>query len=361
MMLLAVACSVGRSVQADAQGAPRLAPKRSLTVGPAPGCAIPPAGPPATRRDNAEARRLSAAGQEAALIGDQVAAREAFLRAAALNMGDERIAYDLARAHEELADSAKAIDEYCRYLTLSPGGSEATDVRDRLQRLVPAAAQQRAADVQVAFRLGLALFDDGRYVAAIGAFDDVVRGAPASPEGVYNRGLARAAAGRRAVALADFEQYRVTAPTVDDRVEVGRAIEVLRRPLYRPGVAFARGLVPGMGQIYTGHTVRGVLTLLGVAGSVILGATQRTVRETIDYTDPNGVPAPYVRTTRERTYLVPGGAAAGGLMLLGIIDGVTAAKRSQRDATVVARPGRAATVSVNVWNRQPTLGLALRF
>lgn len=344
-----------------AQGAaPRLTPKRALTVGPAPGCALPPSGPPAMRRDNAEARRLALAGQEAALIGDQTAARDAFARAATLNPGDERIAYDLGRAHEELADSARAIGEYCRYLTLSPAGSEATDVRDRLLRLVPQDVQRRAADVQVAFRLGLALFDDARYAAAVRAFDDVVRGAPESPEGIFNRGLARAAIGQRAVALTDLEQYRVNAPTVDDRVEVGRAIEVLRRPVYSVGGAFAASLIPGVGQLYTGHTIRGVLTMLGMGGGVGMALVQQTTTETIAYTDPNGVPAPYTRTFRERAYFVPGMAAAGGVMLIGLIDAVVSANRSQRGADVVARPSRTAVIRPLVSPRAAGLMVSLR-
>ena len=56
-------------------GAPSLSPRRTLTAGAAPGCELPMAGQaPAIRRDNAEARRLAAAGQEAALIGDQASA-----------------------------------------------------------------------------------------------------------------------------------------------------------------------------------------------------------------------------------------------------------------------------------------------
>ena len=345
-LIAAASLCVGVAGVLRAQGsAPRLAPKRTLTVGPAPGCAVPPSGPAAARRDNAEARRLALAGQEAALIGDQTAARDAFARAATLNPGDERVAYDLARAHEELADSARAVAEYCRYLTLSPGGSEAADVRDRLLRLVPAPVQRRAADVQVAFRLGLALFDDSRYEASAKAFDDVVRGAPESPEGFFNRGLARAATGQRAVALQDLEQYRVNAPAVDDRVEVGRAIEVLRRPVYNTGGAFAASLVPGMGQLYTGHTVRGVLTMIGTAAGIGAALVQTTTSETISYTDPNGVAAPYTRTFRERAYFVPGMAAAGGVMLIGMIDAVVSANRSQRGADVVARPTRTATIT----------------
>lgn len=327
--------------RAEAQGAPpRLTPKQTLTVGPAPGCAIPPSGPPAVRRDNAEARRLAAAGQEAALIGDQAAARDAFVRAATLNPGDERIAYDLARAHEELNDAGKAIAEFCRYLTLSPGGREATDVRDRLTRLVPAAAQRQAADVQVAFRLGLALFNDARYEAAARAFDDVVRGAPASPEGFFNRGLSRAANGSRTAALQDLEQYRINAPTVDDRVEVGRAIEVLRRPVYSPGGAFVRSVVPGLGQFYTGHAVRGLMTMIGAAGGAGLAFTQQTKTQTFAYVDPNGVPAPYTRTTTERSYFTVGIGAAGAITLIGMIDAIVSANRSQQGASIVARGTR---------------------
>lgn len=335
---------LGAPVQAQ-DGAPRLSPKRTLTVGPAPGCAAPPAGPPALKRDNAEARRLALAGQEAALIGDQTAARDAFARAAVLNPSDERVAYDLARAYEELADSTRAIGEFCRYLTLSPGGREAPDVRDRLLRLVPQAVQRRAADVQVAFRLGLALFDDARYDASAKAFDDVVRGAPESPEGYFNRGLARAAVGQRGAAMTDFEQYRVNAPAVDDRVEVGRAIEVLRRPVYSAAGAFAASLLPGGGQFYTGHTIRGLLTILGVGGGIGFAFVQTTTSETIAYTDPNGVPAPYTRTVRERTNFVPGVAAAGGLMLIGMIDAIVSANRSQRGSDVVARNPRAVSVA----------------
>ncbi|WP_373060794.1 hypothetical protein [Gemmatimonas sp.] len=332
-------------------------PKRTLTVGAAPGCDLPAVGQaPAARRDNAEARRLAAAGQEAALIGDQAAARDAFARAALLNPGDERIAYDLGRAHEELADSAKAVVEFCRYLSLSPAGREATDVRDRLRRIVPAVAQRQAADVQVAFRLGIALYDDGRYEAAIRAFDDVVRDAPSASEGYFNRGLARAANGARRAALQDLEQYRAKAPTVDDRVDVGRAIEVLRRPVYRPGVAFSRSLLPGFGQFYTGHPVRGVLVLAAAGAAAGLALTQQTTTATIAYVDPNGIPAPYTRTTQERSYFTAGIGAAAAVTIVGMIDAMVSASRSQRGATIQARIARsvsrgraASTVALAPW------------
>ena len=66
-------------------GAQTLRPKRSLTVSVAPGCESAAPRVASGTRDNAEARRLAAAGQEAALVGDQTAARDAFAKAAVLN------------------------------------------------------------------------------------------------------------------------------------------------------------------------------------------------------------------------------------------------------------------------------------
>ena len=339
---------------AAAQG---LSPKRVLTTGPAPGCAIVSSAlAVVARRDNVEARRLAAAGQEAALIGDQAAARDAFARAALLNPGDERVAYDLARAHEELADTSKAIAEYCRYLTLSPAGREAADVRDRLLHVVPRAAAQRAEDVQVAFRLGLALYDDGRYDASARAFDDVINIEPTSVEGYFNRGLARAASGKRAEAYADLEQYRANAPTVDDRVEVGRAIEVLRRPVYSPGIAALRSVLPGFGQFYTARPVRGVVAMVAVAGAAAFAFTSRTTESQIAYVDPNGVPAPYVRTIVDRPYFAPAAAAAVGITVLAGIEAIVFANRTQRGSSIMARsPGAGSTPSGGAFSMFPVL------
>jgi tetratricopeptide (TPR) repeat protein len=335
-----------------------LAPKRTLTVGPAPGCAAASAPPVVERRDNAEARRLAAQGQEAALVGDLAAARDAFARAATLNPTDERVAYDLGRAHEELADTTKAVSEYCRYLVLSPTGREAGDVRARLLGLVPRAVVETADAVEVAFRLGLATFDDGRYAAAVAAFDEVVQKAPAGIEGAYNRGLARAALGRRAEAIADLETFRAASPSVEDRVAVGRAIEVLRRPVYRPGVAFVRGLLPGFGELYTGRPVRGVLALVTAASAAGLAVYQRSGEREIAYTDPNGVPAPYTEAYTERPFFVAGAAAAAGITVLAMIDAVVAANRSQRGASIIER--RSASVSLPAGRTlalRPSLGL----
>ena len=340
---ISLALAVGLTVGTDTAHAQLLSPRRTLTVGAAPGCAATAAGQATVaRRDNVEARRLAAAGQEAALIGDQAAARAAFTRAAELNPGDERVAYDLARAHEELADTSKAIAEYCRYLTLSPGGREATDVRSRLSRIVPRAESKRSDDVQVAFRLGLALFDDGRFDASARAFTEVIRNAPTAAEAIYNRGLARAAAGQRADALTDLEQFRAAAPTVDDRVQVARAIERLRRPVYSAGAAFGRGLLPGFGQFYTGRPVRGVLALLLATGSAGAAFVQKTSTTQVAYTDPNGVSAPYTRSTTERPYFAAAIGAAVGITLIAAIEAAVFANGTQSGASIIAPRGSTA-------------------
>lgn len=343
LLLLFAGAGAGLFVPGTTQ-AQSLRPKRTLTVSVAPGCEAAATRPTGSRRDNAEARRLAAAGQEAALVGDQTAARDAFAKAAELNPTDDRIAYDLGRAHEELVDTTGAINEYCRYLTLSPAGREAGDVRTRLQRLVPRNAAQNAQDLLQKFRLGLFLYDSARYDAAERAFDDVVQRAPLAAEGYFNRGLMRAAIGSRAEALKDFESYLAAVPTADDRTQVASTITLLRRPVYGQSSALFRSVIPGFGQIYTGRPIRGVLVMAGVAAAAGMAVLQTTTTKQIEYVDPNGVPAPYTQEYTERKYLVPGVATAAGLTIIAAIEAAWFAKRSNAGATVV-QPGRVAALS----------------
>jgi len=349
MLRLALLAGGTAAITPHTSNAQSLRAKRTLTVGVAPGCANVAARPANARRDIAEARRLSAAGQEAALTGDQKAARDAFAKAADLNPVDDRIAYDLGRAHEELDDSTSAIREYCRYLTLSPAGPEAGDVRARLQQLVPKAAAQTAQDLLAKFRLGLFLYDSARYDAAERAFDEVVQKAPLASEGYFNRGLMRAAVGSRAEALKDFEAYLAAVPAAEDRAEVTRTITVLRRPVYGPGSAFIRGIVPGFGQFYTGRPVRGVFVLAGVATAAGLAVLQTTTTKQIAYVDPNGIPAPYIQEFTERKYLVPGVATAAGLTVVAALEAVIFARKSTRGAAVLPT-GRVSSISGVIQN-----------
>jgi tetratricopeptide (TPR) repeat protein len=318
---------------ADAQ---TLIPKRTLTTGVAPGCGAVTAPPAGSRRDNSEARRLASEAQEAAMVGDRATARSTFARAAALNPMDERIAYDLGRAHEELSDTVAAVGEYCRYLTLTADGREAPDVRSRLSRLMPPSTLQNAERANDSFQQGLRHYDARRFDAAADAFTETIRRSPPAVEGVFNRALARAAAGRRTDASRDLEAYLVAAPLATDRAPVLRAIELLRRPVYSSGTAFTRGLIPGFGQFYTGRPLRGVVVLAAVTGAGVMAAMQRTETKTIPYVDPNGVPVPYEETSTRRPYLVPGIAAGFGLTMLAAWEASRFATHSQEGVVRVS-------------------------
>lgn len=349
VVLVAVACAMV-GARADAQS---LSLKRSLTTAVAPGCDILAASPAArVRRDNAEARRLAASGQEAALVGDRNAARSAFMRAAALNPGDERIAYDAARAHEELADTTNAVSEYCRYLSLSPDGREAADVRARLPRLVSREAASNAERTFATFREGLRLYDARRYGAAADAFAETVRRSRTSPEGLFNRGLARAAAGSRSEAARDLEAYLAAMPTAEDRSEVARAIDVLKRPVYSASSAFTRGLLPGFGQLYTNRPGRGIAVMALAAGAAGAALYEKNETRTVPYVDPNGVPVPYDETVKTRPYFVAGLATAAALTLGAAIEASRfAANSSQRVARVSPYVGARGELGLNVGMR----------
>jgi tetratricopeptide (TPR) repeat protein len=319
---------------------------------------------PASRplpRDNAEARRLAAQGREAALVGDRTEARDAFRRAAALNPGDEQIAYDLARANEELADTAAAITEYCRYLALSPNGRQSADVQARVLRLSPAGTADAARRAEQRFAAGLAAYDRGRAADAMAAFDEVLRTAPSASEALFGRALARIALGRRSEAARDLEAYLAVSQAPEERTSVLRAIEALRRPTFEPGRAFVRGLsAPGLGQFYTNRPALGVGVLGAVAGAVGGVLYQRTVTSERTFTDPFGNPYTQPVTKRERPYAVVSGAAVAAVWLAAAFEARHHAAGGQRVAAPPPAPGRTSRLELAPVVGRASLGLAGR-
>src|SRR5262249_42393267 len=101
-------------------GAQQLPVKRTLSAASTLPCPAPPSGTAPARSDSPDVRRLMALGHEAAIVGDHRQARDVFVDAARLSPGDERIAYQLGRAYEELGEKPNAIREYCRFLALAP-------------------------------------------------------------------------------------------------------------------------------------------------------------------------------------------------------------------------------------------------
>ena len=95
--------------------------------------AATPIGPVSDSAKNA-AREIAGRAQTASIVGDNAAASTLYEQAAKLDPSDPTIAYALGRGYEASGDS-RAMSQYCRFLSLSPGATEAPDVRQRIAEL----------------------------------------------------------------------------------------------------------------------------------------------------------------------------------------------------------------------------------
>jgi hypothetical protein len=111
-----------------------------------------------------------------------------------------------------------------------------------------------------------------------------------------------------------------------------------------PGQAVMLGLLlPGMGEIYAGQTVRGILVLGAAAAAVTVGllnekVTVECLTVPVDNFCP---PADVVARNAERPYLVPAIGAAVGIAVLGAIDAYVAARRANARADASQSESRA--------------------
>jgi tetratricopeptide (TPR) repeat protein len=227
-----------------------------------------------------------ALGHEAAIVGDHRQARDVFLDAARLSPGDERIAYQLGRAFEELNDRPAAIREYCRFLTLAPQASDAADVRTRIGALTaPAGGGATVADQATSsFRTGLSHLDQRRWREASDAFGRVIQTLPRAAEAYYDRAIALAELDQRDAAVRDLEQYLVLRPTAEDEAAVRQRIGALRGPTWNSTTALVTGIaLPGLGQVYTSRPWIG-LGVAALAGtSLYFAFMKKDEQEIRDY------------------------------------------------------------------------------
>src|SRR5688500_9465333 len=204
-----IAVAVAFTVLAFASegSAQQLVAKRALSPTSVLPCPAPPVGVAPTRNDSPDVRRLVALGHEAAIVGDHRQARDVFLDAARLSPGDERIAYQLGRAYEELTDRPAAIREYCRFLALAPQATDAADVRTRIGALSasPTGRPSSADQASAQFRVGVGHLDQRRWREASDAFGRVIQALPRAAEAYYDRAIALSALDERDAAVRDFE------------------------------------------------------------------------------------------------------------------------------------------------------------
>jgi tetratricopeptide (TPR) repeat protein len=324
--------------------APASAPRSPLKrfparADPADGAACPrftpPAPPSAAQRE--QARQRAALGQEAAIIGNQRAARDQLQRAAELDPTDREVAYQLARMLDESGSADQAVREYCRYLALAPAEPDTIEVRARIAELTAARDAVPSDVAGAAFATGVREYEAGSAAAAEASFSAALSQVPTWAEAHYNRGVTRRARGARFDAARDFRRYLDLRPAADDRAEVlARIDSLVPPPSYQPSRALSRGvLFPGLGQLYTDRPALAAAAM--VATGTALGLAFR-VREDVRRTIVNTEGIPFVRldTARTRPHLVPGLAAAVAITGGAAYEAYAYASRAWRERRSVA-------------------------
>lgn len=317
------AVPLGAQVQS---GGPRESLKQStLTAPPAPICmsAQRPSAPTAEQRR--AARQLAQRGQEASILGDSVGALGQLRQAATLDPTDPDLAYQLARAYETAGAGADAAKEYCRFLALAPTAPEATEARERARILSPPRPDPTIVAATSAFNLGVNAYNKGQLVQAEVHFSTAIQNHSSWADAYYDRAIVRAATGDKDGAVDDYTRYLGLRPDAPDRVQILSRIDALRRPGLSPGQALSLGLViPGGGQFYARRPVRGFLSLVGVAGGIAAALYEKTDFVSVDttFTGPFGTtyPGTVKHSQKQRPYVVPGAAAAAGILLLSAFD-----------------------------------------
>ena len=310
-----------------------------------------------------------ALGHEAAIVGDHRQARDVFVDAARLSPGDERIAYQLGRAYEELGERPNAVREYCRFLALAPQATEAPDVRARIATLAAAAGPSGAADQGgSAFRAGVGHLDQRRWREAADAFGRVIAVLPRAAEAYYDRAIALVALQQRDAAIRDYEQYLVLRPNAEDAVQVRAYIDALRRPTWSTTTALVGGLVlPGFGQVYTARPCVGLGVAAAAGTSLYFALLSKEEPEIRDYsvTIPGFPPIVNVDTVTvtKQPYYAVGLAAFATLTIGAAFEAARYARRSREAPTPAGRPptARVGAIEFRAPDVVPTrAGLAVR-
>jgi hypothetical protein len=111
-----------------------------------------------------------------------------------------------------------------------------------------------------------------------------------------------------------------------------------------PGQAVMLGLlVPGLGEIYTGQMLRGIVVMGAAVGALAVGfLNERVTVECLTVPVNNFCPpADVVTRDAERPYLLPAIGAAVGIAVLGAIDAYVAARRANERADASQSESRA--------------------
>jgi hypothetical protein len=299
-----------------------------------------PAPPPQQRH---EAERLAVSASQAAILGDTRTALDLLTRAARLDPSSAEIAFQLARAYEELGRAAEAVVAYCRYVLLAPEAPDMPDVSARITALAGTGgfAGTLSAEAAQAFQTGIAFYDARQLRQAEASFTMAYQRAPDWPAPLYNRAVVRLELDRRDAAVADLRQYLLLgagADHVDEVVALLASLPGGMRPPFQSRNALVAGmLVPGLGHFLTDRPVTGGLVLGGAVAALAAGLMVERVRVQCLSPPVDGrcPPELEVGRTAERPLLLPGAALAAAITLFGAYDAYRGAER--RNAAVAER------------------------
>jgi tetratricopeptide (TPR) repeat protein len=258
--------------------------------------------------------------------GDESGARAAFARAIEL---DPRLVPDPAlhspsrlRAFEEARD--RVVSQWRSAADRAEAAGDLLVAQRHWQNVLLAQPEDSVALGRLAgVHMALAGVERGADAQTVAVRDSAV-------SGVADPGAGQAAAGDPVAGDADDDE----AATTD-----GAAARVL----YDPGRAALLGVVPGLGELYTGRPVRGVLIMGAAAGAVAYGMLTEKVDVRCLSVPADGVCPPEDVAGEEvrRPHLTPSLGVAAAITVLGALDAYFAARRANARAASPAGDGEA--------------------
>lgn len=285
------------------------------------------------------ASQLTSDALEASILGDLEGARALMEQAAEADPTSPEVAYRYARALEDMEMRQEAISEYCRAIALGAVDAGIQDSRERLDALYDIVRERITDRARNAFVDGLNDADASRFEAAVGSFSVAIEEVPDWAEAFYNRAIVLEELGRIQESLADYRRYLALTPSEVDPVvaavseRIGTLEGVVAMPTPSPGAALALGVVPGMGQYYTGRGITGTVVLAAAGGAIAAGFLVKKVTVRCIERAPDGSCPPdrIQGETTERPYLVPALGAAAAVTLIGAIEAFIKARGRRAD------------------------------
>lgn len=314
-------------------------------------CPAPVAPVAPTEDERVRATQLTSDALQASILGDLEGARTLLQQAAEADGTSPEVAYRHARALEDVQLLEPAIQEYCRAIALGAVAAGMADARPRLDVLYDVVRERITDLARGAFVSGLRDADAMLWDDAAASFTVALEEVPDWPEATYNRAVVLERAGRIQESLADYRRYLQLQPNEIDPVvaavseRIGMLEGTATIPTPSPGAALAFGVVPGMGQYYTGRGITGTIVLAVAAGAVASGFLIKDVTVRCVNTPPPGSDCPsgeILDETTDRPYLIPALGAAAAVTLIGAIEAFVRA-RGRRAAQAEAIDNLAST------------------